>query len=210
MGRDASEQTPSPTIDAVRARPGGRSARIRSQVLAATREALLADGYGALSHRAVAKSAGVDPATVYRRWPSRSRLAADALLEVAETAVPVPNTGAIESDLGEFFGALASALSDPGMLRLFHALSAARADAEADLSELLRAFWEARYERAQEMFVRAVDRGEIPPAADPRALVEQLVAPLYFRALVTGEALDSKLAQACITYTLAAACGPRP
>jgi hypothetical protein len=134
-------------------------------------------------------------------------LAADALLEVAQAAVPVPDTGAIESDLQAFLDGLASALRDPAMLRLFHALSAARAEAEADLGELLSAFWAARFERAQLMFVRAAARGETSPRAEPRSLVEQLVAPLYFRALVTGEQLDSEFTGACVQHTLTAARG---
>lgn len=192
-------------LDTVRERPGGRSARIRKFVLDATREELIAGGYGALSHRAVANRAGVDPATVYRRWPTRSRLATDALLAVAQAAVPVPDTGSVENDLERMLDGIVAALEDPTMLRLFHALSAASADAEADLSETLRAFWDARFEGAGELIARAVKRGELPSDVDAHAIIEQLVSPAYYRALVTGNPFDPEFTHRCVKSALAAA-----
>ena len=194
-----------PTLDTVRARPGGRSARIRELVLDAVREELASDGYAALSYRSVAKRAGVDPATVYRRWPTRPLLATDALLEIARNAVPIPNTGALVADLEAFIDAIVAVLSDPRWLRLFHALSAAGAEAGADLDQTLRTFWDRRFSGAEEMVARAVARGELSADVDRRAFVEQLVAPAYFRALVTGQPFDPEFAARCVERALAAA-----
>ncbi|MGI8513027.1 MAG: TetR/AcrR family transcriptional regulator [Solirubrobacteraceae bacterium] len=202
--REPPSPSPVAPLDGVRERPGGRSARIRALVLDATREELLAGGYGALSHRAVAQRAGVDPATVYRRWPTRPRLATDALLEVAQTAVPVPDTGAVERDLVMLLDAIVAALADPQMLRLFHALSAASAEAEGDLIETLRVFWEARFAGAEAIIVRGIERGELTGDAEPHVVIEQLVAPAYFRALVTGEPLDAGFTKLCVRHVLAA------
>jgi len=202
---DPSFPSPAVPLDTVRARPGGRSARIRALVLDATREELLGGGYGALSHRAVAQRAGVDPATVYRRWPTRPRLATDALLDIARTAVPVPDTGEVAADLEIFLDAVAAALADPRLLRFFHALSAAGAEADVDLMNTLRSFWEARFAGAEGMVVRAVERGELPAGVDSHGVIEQLVAPAYFRALVTGEPLGGEFRQRCVRQALAAA-----
>lgn len=201
--------SPSPTspLDTVRERPGGRSARIRTLVLDAAREELIDGGYGALSHRAVAQRAGVDPATVYRRWPTRPRLATDALLEVAQRAVPVPDTGNVATDLKALLDGIVAALENPTMLRLFHALSAASAEAEPDLRETLRAFWQARFTGAEETITRAVERGELSPSVVPHAVIEQLVSPAYFRALVTGESFDPGFSERSVRNALAAALG---
>ncbi|MBA2763396.1 MAG: TetR/AcrR family transcriptional regulator [Thermoleophilaceae bacterium] len=196
-----------PALDTVRARPGGRSARIRELVLDAVREELASDGYAALSHRSVAKRAGVDPATVYRRWPTRPLLATDALLEIARNAVPIPDTGALAADLEALLDAIVAALSDTRLLRLFHALSAAGAEADADLGQTLRSFWDSRFKRAEEIVNRAVVRGELSADVDRRALVEQLVAPAYFRALVTGERFDAGFTARCVRHALAAVHG---
>lgn len=192
-------------LDTVRERPGGRSARIRGLVLEGTREELLEGGYGALSHRRVARRAGVDPATVYRRWPTRSHLATDALLEIARDAVPVPDTGSVASDLEIHLEAIVLALGDPGIRRLFHGLSAARAEAEPDLIETLGAFWEARFSGSKRIITRAVQRGELPPGLDAHAVIEHLVSPAYFRALVTGEPFDPEFTRRCVRQALASA-----
>jgi len=202
---ESTSPSPAVPLDTVRERPGGRSARIRALVIQATREELIAGGYGALSHRAVAQRAGVDPATVYRRWPTRPRLATDALLEIARTAVPVPDTGSVSSDLTTFLDAVVAALADPRWLRLFHALSAASAEAETDLSETLRGFWETRFTGAEAMIARAVERGELPRGSDPHAVIEHLVSTAYFRALVTGERMDPDFTERCVRRAVAGA-----
>lgn len=193
---------PPAVLDRVRRRPGGRSARTRARVLDAARLELLDGGYAALPHRAVAGRAGVDPATVYRRWPTRPRLAADALLHIAAEAVP--DTGRLESDLEAFGLSVAGALADPRIPRLFHALSAAAAEADTDLRETLRAFWEARFAGAEVMVARGVQRGELPAGADARATIEQLVAPVYFRATRHGRGLGGDLVRDCVSRALAA------
>ncbi|WP_207546434.1 TetR-like C-terminal domain-containing protein, partial [Mycobacteroides chelonae] len=53
----------------------------------------------------------------------------------------------------------------------------------------------ARYLREQQArdqipIARAVQRGELPADVDVPQLAEQLVAPLYYRVIVTGEAVD--------------------
>lgn len=204
---DTDTPSRSVSLDAVRKRPGGRSAKVRERVLGATRQELLEKGYSALSHRAVAARAGVDPATVYRRWPTRPRLASDALLDVAQREVPVPDTGTIAGDLEAFLDAIVMSLRDPSMLRLFHALSAAGGEADADLAETIRQFWEVRFTGAEEMIERAVRRGELPDSVDAHELIEHLVAPAYFRALVTGEDLSENLSRRSVKQTLAAFSG---
>jgi AcrR family transcriptional regulator len=180
-------------LDGVQARTGGRSARVREAVLSAVRQELMEDGYAGLSHIAVGRRAGVDPATVYRRWPSRSRLAVDAIIELAENAVPLPDTGQLESDLMALHKSVSALLADERTLRLFQAFSAASIEQDPDVSEALRAFWRRRISAATVVFDRAADRGEIERPRRPGELIEQLVAPIYFRALVTRAPLDRHL-----------------
>src|SRR5688572_9801014 len=80
-------------------RPGGRSARVRAAELAATAEALAEDGYDALSIEAVGARAGVHKTTVYRRWPTKADLVADAARARSEQHVPIPDTGGLAGDL---------------------------------------------------------------------------------------------------------------
>jgi len=202
------ESLPGPiALDRVRERPGGRSERVRSAVLSAARAELLEHGWDSFSHRATARRAGVDPATVYRRWPSRPRLAVDALLELAGRSVPVPDTGSLAEDLKAFLGSLHGTLENVGTLRLFHALSVATATDDEELRETVRAFWSARFEQGGAMIERATARGELPAGVNADRLLEQLVSPLYFRALVTGEPLDERLIEAQVALALRSPAG---
>src|SRR5262249_42882867 len=73
-----------------RARPGGRSARVRAAVLAATLELLAERGYEQMELPEVARRAGVNVTTVYRRWGSKARLAREGRLERASPTLPAP------------------------------------------------------------------------------------------------------------------------
>ena len=82
-------------------RPGGRSARVREAVLAATAAELSERGFAAMTIEDIAARSGVHKTTIYRRWSTLSQLVADAAVEVSATTVPIPDTGSIESDLRE-------------------------------------------------------------------------------------------------------------
>lgn len=176
---------------------------MRDAVLAAAREELHERGWNDFSHRATARRAGVDPATVYRRWPTRPRLAADALLDLARNAVPVPDTGSVDEDLELFLRSVYTVLGDARLLQLFHALSVAASSDDDELRETVRAFWILRFEQASTMIGRGVERGELLDEVDPHQIIERLVAPLYFRALVSGEPLDGSLIRPAIEFVLA-------
>nr|WP_255426661.1 TetR-like C-terminal domain-containing protein [Pseudonocardia sp. C8] len=51
-------------------------------------------------------------------------------------------------------------------------------------------YWASRYERARQMITRAVDRGELADTTDPRLVLEMLVGPVHFKAVLTREAID--------------------
>ena len=53
--------------------------------------------------------------------------------------------------------------------------------------DMVRArFWQERYAISGKVLRRAIARGELPTETDGRLLMEMAVAPLFFRALVTG------------------------
>jgi hypothetical protein len=56
-----------------------------------------------------------------------------------------------------------------------------------------------------EMIDRAIARGELPASTDRDLLADLLVAPLYHRALITGEPLDDDVARRIV-----AAVAPAP
>jgi AcrR family transcriptional regulator len=195
-------ETTARSLDSVKERRGGRSARVREAVLAATRQQLMDGGYANVAHLAVARQAKVDPATVYRRWPTRARLAIDAVIDIAADAVPVPDTGAVRTDLEQFHRAVTGVLADPRLLRLFQAVFAAAFEDDPELRDALSEFWRRRFDGATAMLHRAVQRGEIPPQRDPDRVIEQLVATAYFRALVTGNPVGDDFTRSSVELAM--------
>jgi len=82
------------------ARSPGRplNAAIDEQLLRATQDLLIEEGFERLTMDAVAKRCGASKATIYRRWPGKTALvvaAAAALFQVPE----LPDTGDLREDL---------------------------------------------------------------------------------------------------------------
>ena len=169
-------------------RPGGRTARTREAVLAAALEQLADGGYDAFSFEAVAQRAGVHKTTLYRRWGTREGLLLDAMLARGSERVPIPDTGSLTGDLRAYAEAIVASLTPEIEAAIRAVVSIGdRVPAVADAG---RAFWEARFELASTMVTRAIERGELPPGTDPQAIVEPVIARIYFRLLLSGAPLD--------------------
>src|SRR5579875_2521841 len=80
-------------------RPGGRTARTRTAVLAATLAELAERGYAELTVEQIAQRSGVHKTTVYRRWGGVDGLLVDALGEASADDWTAPDTGTLLGDL---------------------------------------------------------------------------------------------------------------
>jgi len=101
-------------MDASRtARPGGRTARTTTAVLAAAIEELSVHDYADISVESIAARAGVHKTTVYRRWGSKVEIIRQALVGAASVHIQVPDTGRVESDLLLLAQAVRGVLSGP-------------------------------------------------------------------------------------------------
>lgn len=185
-------------------RPIGRGAKVRAAVHAATLAELLDKGYAALTVDGVAQRAGVHKTTVYRRWKDRASLLTDALAEQMAIDIPVPDTGAIETDLPALARSLVQAFTSP----TGQAILAAMFTGAAHVPEIAAArshVFHDRLARAEPVVTRAIQRGELPAGTDPAELLKTLAAPIYLRLLVTTEPVDDATAEQAARITLAAA-----
>ena len=184
-------------------RTGGRSARVQEAVETAALKLLLSGGRTGLTMRAVAQEAGVAETTVYRRWPSTDHLTAAALLRLADTDNPIPDTGSLEGDLSALLTQVVDLLSRPEVIRVVR--SAAALDDEATVSQARTAFFSGRFAASSVIVERAVLRRELPSTADPYRVIETLVAPAYMRALLGNRTFDDQFVADSVAYALAGA-----
>lgn len=158
------------------ARPGGRNARVRSQILAATMELVARNGVAGLRYEEIAELAGVNKNSVYRNWPDRAVLISDALLQYAEDSAPLHDSGDLRRDLVDFLMVLSERMSSPIGRAMLHAALATPGN--TDLDEAVQVAYDQRLTTARKRFDSAVDKGEIPPV-DSYFLTELLSGPVY-------------------------------
>jgi len=169
-----------------RRRPGGRSARVLSSVLQSAFELLMEKGIDALTIAAVAARAGVHETSIYRRWGTKHALARDACVHYGEVALAMPDTGSLRSDLVVLLERLVAILRSP-QGRTVLALSLSQ---HPHVVAARQGFWQRRFDSMRTVFDKAVSRGEFPRHADPMVALESLIAPIYFRVVITGGPLE--------------------
>jgi AcrR family transcriptional regulator len=179
----------------VRRRPGGRSARVTAAVHGAVDELLNDVGAGGFTVSDVARRAGVNATSIYRRWGSLEGLILDVEATRLDELSPLPDTGTLRGDLLAYAHTAAAEITRPGGLAFLQALIGA-----TDLSDEQRtAPLRRRAEQFQTMLDRARDRGE--PTLDYTAVVDCILAPIYLRVL-TGQGVGEETLEAFVSRAL--------
>jgi AcrR family transcriptional regulator len=170
-------------------RPGGRSARVRRDVLASTTAILIEEGLDATTIAAVAERSGVHHTSIYRRWGDRAALIREALLDAVDSAVPVQDTGNLYDELTHMLDDVLALYQSP----LGQVLMDAIRSNDPALAELGSTYLGARVEHCAAIAERAKARGELPTTADPRLVFELLMGPFLARGLLSDDikSLDS-------------------
>jgi AcrR family transcriptional regulator len=172
-------------------RPGGRTARIRAQVLDAVRAELAEGGPSALTMEGVAKRAGVHRATVYRRWRDVGGLLVDLIDAAGELDWQPPDTGSLRGDLT----ALNQEIQESLVVRPSFAVALMAASFHFDRAARAQTrLWTDRYAQCEILVERAVERGELPARhTDARALLIAATAPVYHQVVLLRAEFDPHL-----------------
>ena len=168
-----------------RTRPRRRGAALETAILEAVLAELAEGGYARLSVERVAERAGASKASLYRRWPGKAELVMDAVRSVLPDPHDTPDTGSLRGDLLALYRAVAHQLAGPAGQGLRGLLG----DALRDESRATRVREYARgtsQRVVQEVVRRAVERGEVDPAAATPRRLEAGQAQLRYHFLVHG------------------------
>ena len=188
-------------------RPGGRTARVRDNVLRAAGDLLAECGFARLDLGEVARRADVGRTTVYRRWGTAIALVTDLLVDMAEQSLPRTDTGNLHDDLRANARLVQRTLADQRQGALFKAIIAA-ATWDEQAATALHGFYRTRVDEWAPCVMAAVERGELPAGTDPQAVIRAVSAPLYYELLITGQTPDEPSAdRAAEAAVLAARAG---
>jgi len=188
-------------------RPGGRGERVRAAVLGAAAELLTEVGYDKMKIEDVATRAGVHKTTVYRRWPTKAELTADAAALHSAEAVPIPDTGTLIEDLRLLAREVVVNIGTEAGSRRSRSIAAAAATSD-ELAASMHGFWSHRLALSGEVVERAIERGELPPTADANLMIEMVIGPLWLRLLLTGEPITEEVADRIVELVIAGALAP--
>lgn len=172
-----------------RGRP--RNEQTRAAILGAAGDLLREQGYDAATISAIAERAGVGRQTLYRWWPSKAALFADAVLGGAaglETEdTPAGDTASIPAWVARFGGVLTT----PDSAALVRALTAAAA-ADADESEKLYA---QLTKPAHAQLAGLLEAAGRTGPRDAELLADAMLGALLFRALTRSPIDDDYTAR---------------
>jgi AcrR family transcriptional regulator len=145
-------------------------------------------GFSSLTFNGVASRSGVSTQNLKHYWGSRVDMVADAA-RIVLADFPAPQTGSCRTDCEAYLGQIRTVLAEPRALPLITQLVYEGAR-NPDLAGALRDRLIAPRRRALiEIIDRGITNGELTPDTDSATLAELLVAPLYYRALISGEEL---------------------
>lgn len=186
--------------DSRRRRTGGRSARVRAQVLEAVLVELGEVGYSGFNMARIAARAGVHESTIYRRWPRKEDLVIDACMQFADKHLPVPDTGDLATDLKIVLNNIVTVMSSPQGHNMVFLGMAARSIPE--FAEAGPEFWRARLSIGQQVFDHAVERGDWPADYDKEVVFAELLGPIIATYFLLGREIDDDYLDARVSQIM--------
>jgi AcrR family transcriptional regulator len=177
-----------------------RSEEASRAIREATLNLLARHGFAGLRVDEIAEVAGVSKATIYRRWPTKIHLAADALSGLPD--LPTPDHGDLESELVELVMGLYGLFGNVPLADVLPALAAERAQ-NPELSAMIGPAIRDKRKPFFTVLRRGIERGELPSTLNLDVAVDLLVGPMVTRTLVTGDVVDERYVRTTVRTSIA-------
>ena len=170
-----------------------RVQRSRIVILRAAVEELAEVGYGAFTIESVAARARVGKSTIYRHWPDKLALIADAFETFHEQMVPQLELHSARQSIELLVRHVAEVVIDSTFSRCIPALIEG-----AERDPRVRAFhhrYSAERRRAlTDLIAIGIEAGEFRAELDPELATAALLGPIFYRRLMAAEPFDPQQA----------------
>jgi AcrR family transcriptional regulator len=165
-----------------------RSEQARLAIISSALQILGKNGFSDLTIEDVAANANVGKATVYRWWPNKAALIADAFACSTTRKLHFPDTGTVYTDMSQQMRQLVKVFRS----RRGRIVSAILGGGQSD-KDLIVAFRDRfllpRRQEAYATLRRAIRRGELRRDVDLDLLLDSLYGPIYMRFLIRHDRL---------------------
>lgn len=178
-----------------------RIARTRDAVRRATLTVLAERGYAAFTVEAVAEAARVAKSTIYRHWPTKLGLVADALEALNEQPRPAPGEGTVRDQVEVLVVHLAEGFASSPVGACMPALVEA-AEHQPEVATFLHGYAAGRRGTLVDLLRRGVEAGELPAHLDPELASLALVGPIVYCRALTPDRFPAARAAALVAQVL--------
>ncbi|WP_326576312.1 TetR/AcrR family transcriptional regulator [Streptomyces sp. NBC_00487] len=174
-------------VPARSAPPRRRGAVLERAILDAALEQLSTVGWSGLTMEGVAAGAQTGKAAVYRRWPSKEDLVADALQAGLPRFEQVPDLGSVREDLLELCRQAREAMfSRPGFALRSVIHECDTIQAERFHGVIIGGVVEPTVKLLREIVERGIRRGEVRPDAANGYVFDAIPAMMMYRSKMCG------------------------
>jgi TetR/AcrR family transcriptional regulator, regulator of autoinduction and epiphytic fitness len=178
-----------------------RVERSRIVILRAAVEELAQDGYGSFTIEAVATRAGVGKSTIYRHWPDKLALIADAFETFHEEMVPSLENRSCRESVELLVRHVAEVVVDSTFTRCIPALIEG-AERDPRVREFHHRYQAERRQALIDLIARGIEAGEFVAGLDPELATLALLGPIFYRRLMSGELFEPARAGELVTTVL--------
>ena len=172
------------------ARPPGRprSEHARVAILHSALHLLGKNGFADLTIEDVAAHASVGKATVYRWWPNKAALIADAFASSTTRNLHFPDTGSLRTDMSQQMRQLVKVFRGPRGRIVSAMLGGGQSDKDL-ITAFRERFLKPRRREAYATLQRGIRRGELSRNVDMDLILDSLYGPIYMRFLIRHDSL---------------------
>ncbi|HEY9642103.1 MAG TPA: TetR/AcrR family transcriptional regulator [Coleofasciculaceae cyanobacterium] len=179
-----------------------RCPRAHQAILTAAAALLEEKGYAGVSIEAIAQRAGVGKQTIYRWWTCKAAVIMEAYAAQAAKAVPLPNTGAVRTDLVQMLSHLSTLLTQT---TAGSAVIGLIAESQTDLkvAEAFRELFVAKRRAAtRAILASGIDRGELRSTLNLDVAVDAIYGAVWYRLLLKHAPLDEAFVKELVDQLL--------
>jgi len=166
-----------------------RVERSRTVILGAAVDVLAEVGYGGVTIESVAARAGVGKSTIYRHWPDKLALIADAFETFHEQMVPDLSDRSARESVEMLIGHVAEVVLDSTWSRCIPALIEG-AERDRRVREFHHGYSAERRQALIDVIARGIEQGEFREGLDPELATIALLGVIFYRRLMSGERLQ--------------------
>jgi TetR/AcrR family transcriptional regulator of autoinduction and epiphytic fitness len=187
----------SPTGDAI----DPRVERSRQVILQAALDELGEVGYGTFRIESVAARAGVGKSTIYRHWPDKLALIADAFETFHVQMVPSTQTGSPRERIVLLVRHVAEVFVDSTFSICIPALIEG-AERDPRLRKFHHQYSAERRQSLIDVISEGVAAGDFASSLDPELAALALLGPIIYRRLMSGEPFNPERASDLVATVL--------